>query len=218
MCISIVASAFQYGWAPTLIPATTTLTSPPRWVCSTRRRNTRATQSRFSLPESMAILAPADRANHSIGTSSSTARSIAASSRTAFGFGDRPHRLGRVAEHGHARDTLGMPIGRGADDTHHDAGGVPAGRTFDRHERAGRRRDRARRTTRPRHSEQREQLVRIGEAPTAHLDELAGIVVERLHRLGRRLGETNGDDPGPARSRCEERSRPGRTRPMRSGR
>ena len=77
VCMSIVASAFQYGWAPTLMPATTTLTSPPRWVCSTRRRSTLATQSRFSLPESMAILAPADRANHSIGTSSRSARSTA---------------------------------------------------------------------------------------------------------------------------------------------
>ena len=28
VCINIVASAFQYGWAPTLIPVTTMLTSP----------------------------------------------------------------------------------------------------------------------------------------------------------------------------------------------
>ena len=81
VCMSIVASAFQYGWAPTLMPATTTLTSPPACVCSTSRRSTRATQSRFSLPESMAILAPADSANQSIGTSISAARSIAASTR-----------------------------------------------------------------------------------------------------------------------------------------
>ena len=81
MCMSIVDSAFQYGWAPTLMPATTMSTCPPAWVCSTSRRSTRATQSRFSLPESMAILAPADRANHSIGTSIDAARSIAASRR-----------------------------------------------------------------------------------------------------------------------------------------
>ena len=81
MCISIVASAFQYGWAPTLMPATTTLTSPPRCVCSTSRRSTWATQSRFSLPESIEILAPADRANHSSGACSCSARSMAASSR-----------------------------------------------------------------------------------------------------------------------------------------
>src|SRR6202023_2105590 len=48
VCMSIVASAFQYGWAPTLIPATTTLISPPSWVNSTMRFRARATQSRFS--------------------------------------------------------------------------------------------------------------------------------------------------------------------------
>ena len=29
VCMSMVASAFQYGWAPTLMPATTMLISPP---------------------------------------------------------------------------------------------------------------------------------------------------------------------------------------------
>src|SRR5699024_5746134 len=29
VCMSIVASAFQYGWAPTVIPATTLLIPPP---------------------------------------------------------------------------------------------------------------------------------------------------------------------------------------------
>ena len=37
VCMSIVASAFQYGWAPTLMPATTMLISPPAWVNSTIR-------------------------------------------------------------------------------------------------------------------------------------------------------------------------------------
>ena len=53
VCISIVASAFQYGWAPTLMPATTTLTSPPACVNVMMRRSTRATQSMFSVPLSM---------------------------------------------------------------------------------------------------------------------------------------------------------------------
>ena len=65
MCMSMVASAFQYGWAPTLMPATTTLISPPAWVNRTMRAQHRATQSMFSVPLSMAILAPADSANHS---------------------------------------------------------------------------------------------------------------------------------------------------------
>ena len=87
VCISMVASAFQYGWAPTLTPATTTLISPlgrrwPDWVNSTIRRSTVATQSRFSEPLSMAMRAPADRANHSTGRPRSSARSRAARMRT----------------------------------------------------------------------------------------------------------------------------------------
>src|SRR5687767_15821928 len=49
VCISIVASAFQYGWAPTLMPATTMLISPPAWVNSTIRLSAAATQSMFSV-------------------------------------------------------------------------------------------------------------------------------------------------------------------------
>ena len=58
MCISIVASAFQYGWAPTLMPVTTTLISPPCCVNSMIRRSAAATQSMFSVPESIEIRAP----------------------------------------------------------------------------------------------------------------------------------------------------------------
>src|SRR5690242_630588 len=41
VCMSIVASAFQYGWRPTLIPVTTMLTSVtrrPGWSASGARR------------------------------------------------------------------------------------------------------------------------------------------------------------------------------------
>ena len=72
MCMSIVASAFQYGWAPTLMPVTMTLISPPSWVNSMIARSTREIQSMFSVPESMAIFAPAETAYHSIGASSLT--------------------------------------------------------------------------------------------------------------------------------------------------
>jgi hypothetical protein len=65
VCMSMVASAFQYGWAPTLIPATTMLISPPAWVNATMRRSARAIASVFSTPESMEMRAPADTANHS---------------------------------------------------------------------------------------------------------------------------------------------------------
>src|SRR5450756_1499973 len=78
VCKSMVASAFQYGWAPTLIPATMTFTSPPAWVKVINRRSARATQSMFSVPLSMEIMAPEDRANHSTGTAISSARSRAA--------------------------------------------------------------------------------------------------------------------------------------------
>ena len=40
VCISMVASAFQYGCAPTLMPVTTTLISPPAWAKVTIRRST----------------------------------------------------------------------------------------------------------------------------------------------------------------------------------
>ena len=97
VCMSIVASAFQYGWAPTLMPATTTLISPPAWVNSTIRLSAAATQSMFSVPESIEIRAPADSANHSTGTRIRSARSRAAMTRGALRLGDRAQRLGRVA-------------------------------------------------------------------------------------------------------------------------
>ena len=90
MCISIVASAFQYGCAPTLIPVTTMLSSPPACVYSMIRRSTAAIQSMFSVPLSIAIFAPADSANHSHGTASSSARSSAATIRRHSGSASEP--------------------------------------------------------------------------------------------------------------------------------
>src|SRR6478735_3834123 len=78
VCISIVASAFQYGWAPTLMPATMMFTSPPPWVNVMIRRSALPTPSMFSVPLSIEILAPEDRVNHSTGTPSDSARSSAA--------------------------------------------------------------------------------------------------------------------------------------------
>ena len=78
VCWSMVASAFQYGWAPTLMPVTTTLISPPSWVNRTMRRRAAATQSMFSVPLSIVMRAPDDRANHSTGSCSASARSSAA--------------------------------------------------------------------------------------------------------------------------------------------
>ena len=90
VCMSIVASAFQYGWAPTLMPVTTTLISPPCCVNSMIRRSAAATQSMFSVPESIAIRAPEDSANHSTGTPSSSAMSSAAMMRRHSGSATEP--------------------------------------------------------------------------------------------------------------------------------
>ena len=90
MCISIVASAFQYGWAPTLMPVTTTLISPPSWVNSMIPRRTREIQSMVSVPESIAILAPAEMANHSTGACRRRASARAASIRRHSGSASAP--------------------------------------------------------------------------------------------------------------------------------
>ena len=60
------------------MPATMMFTSPPPWVKVMIRRSARATPSMFSVPLSIEILAPEDRVNHSTGTPSSSARSMAA--------------------------------------------------------------------------------------------------------------------------------------------
>ncbi len=93
VCMSMVASAFQYGWAPTLIPATTMLISPPAWVNSTIRLSAAATQSMFSVPEVIEIRAPDDSANHSTGTRSRSARSSAAMTRAHSGSDSAPSDL-----------------------------------------------------------------------------------------------------------------------------
>ncbi len=54
------------------------------------RRSTAAIQSMFSVPESIAIIAPAESANHSAGTRSSSARSRAAMIRLHSGSASEP--------------------------------------------------------------------------------------------------------------------------------
>ena len=93
VCMSIVASAFQYGCAPTLMPATTMLISPPAWVNVTTRLSAAATQSMFSVPESIEMRAPADRANHSSGHPHGSARSRAAMTRAHSGSDRAPSAL-----------------------------------------------------------------------------------------------------------------------------
>src|SRR5699024_9078139 len=66
------------GAAPTLVPSSTSLCSPPPWVNRTIRLSAVVTQSTSSVPESIAIRAPADNANHSTGTFIRSAKSSAA--------------------------------------------------------------------------------------------------------------------------------------------
>ena len=100
VCMSIVASAFQYGWAPTLMPATTMLISCPAWVNSMIRLRARATQSMFSVPESIEIRAPAESAYHSTGTSHLLGEVERRDDPRALRLGHRAQGPGRVtAEH-----------------------------------------------------------------------------------------------------------------------
>src|SRR5690606_21561994 len=171
VCMSMVASAFQYGCAPTLMPATTTLISPPAWVNRTMRFNARPTQSRFSVPESIEIFAPADSANHSSGTCIFSARSSAAMTRA---------HSGPLSAPGHA---LGVALGRGADHTGDDRGLVAARRPVHRNQLAAvvevvldERTVRAR--------QHAGQLVRIRGATSTSPQHPLRVVVQRGDRLG----------------------------------
>ena len=134
MCMSIVASAFQYGWAPTLMPVTITLISPPCCVNSMIRRSAAATQSMFSVPESIAIRAPEDSANHSTGTPSSSAMSSAAMMRRHSGSATRAQRLRRVAQQHDPLHPLGEAVGVGGGHADHDPGVVHRRGAVDRDE------------------------------------------------------------------------------------
>ena len=187
VCMSIVASAFQYGWAPTLMPATTMLISPPAWVNSMIRLSARATQSMFSVPESIEIRAPADRANHSTGTCICSARSSAAMIARALGLGDRAE--GSAAGRRRARTRV-TPSGCSAVGVVTTAAMMPAllrpYGPVDRDERPGVVEvvldDRAAVA-----GDHRLQLVGVDQAAAAGADDLLGVVVERLEPLGRRL-------------------------------
>ena len=116
VCMSIVASAFQYGWAPTLMPATTTLISPPSWVNSMIRLSALATQSMFSVPESIEIRAPADSANHSTGQPALLGEVERGDDPGALGLGHRAQGPQRVTAEQHPRHALGVQRGRRRDD------------------------------------------------------------------------------------------------------
>ena len=75
----------------------------------------------FSVPESIAIRAPEETANHSTGTPSRSARSSAAITRAHSGSASEPSASRRVAEQRDAQHALGMAVGAVADQPDDDA-------------------------------------------------------------------------------------------------
>ena len=96
------------------MPATTTLISPPAWVNSMIRLSALATQSMFSVPESIEMRAPADRANHSTGTPMLLGEVERGDDAGALGLGDGAERPQRVAAEQHPGHALGVQRASGS--------------------------------------------------------------------------------------------------------
>ena len=101
------------------------------------RRSARATQSMFSVPESIEMRAPADRANHSTGTESCSARSSAAMTRAHSASATAPSaRVGSPSSTTRVMPSGWPAVGVRATPTTSPALLRPGGRV-DRHQRAG---------------------------------------------------------------------------------
>ena len=201
MCMSIVASAFQYGWAPTLMPLTTMLISPPSCVKRTIRlqrrgdpvhvlgagvhRDLRARGEREPLDRHAELLGEVERGDHAL----------------ALRLGERAERARRVAEQHDAPHALGVALGAVAHQPDHDARAVGRRRPVDRDELpvavevvldelAGRDRGARLRALRGQHLD---DLRRVQAAAAARGDDPLGALVERLQRLVRRVAELDGD-------------------------
>ena len=193
MCISIVASAFQYGWAPTLMPATTTLISPPRLGELDDPAQHRRDPVHVLGAAVHGDLAPAESANHSSGTPSSSARSSAAMIRRHSGSASAPSaRVGSPSS-----VTRSMPSGWRSVKLRSRPTTIPAGLV------AG---GRSTGTSRP--------CVQVV------LDERSGRLVRRRGRCGRRASSlmiSAGCSSAPA-PRCDHPLRPLVQRPQRLAR
>ncbi len=184
VCMSIVASAFQYGCAPTLMPATTMLISPPSWVNSTIRLSAAATQSMFSVPDvhrdpgAGGQRVPLQRHPHPLGQVERGDHAAA------LRLGQRAERLRRVAEQHDPGDALRVPRGRRGDHAGDDRRGVAPLRPVDRHQRVV-----VVEVVLDEVAEQAGQLVRVHRVAAARAQHLLPVVVERLDRLVRRLAD-----------------------------
>ena len=181
------------------MPVTTTLISPPAWVKSTIRRRTSAIQSMFSVPLSIAILAPAESANHSSGNAELLGHVDGGVDPPAFGLGQRAERARRVAEQDHAQHPLGMAVGDVADGADDDPRLVGRRRPVDRYEAAlvvqvvldelaGRMAGGG-----ARGRKEPDDLGGVQDAAAACGDDPARALVERLQRLGRRIADLDDD-------------------------
>ena len=202
------------------MPATTTLSSPPACVNSTIRRRPAAIQSIVSVPESIAIFAPAESANHSSGTPSSLGQIDRGDDPPALGLGQRSERARRIAEQDHPEHPLGIALGEVPDRADDDAGRVRRRWALDRlepavvaqlvlDELAGRLTGGGMRGR-----EQLDDLGRVeGAAATGGADAPRSLV-ERAERLGRRVLHLDRDVvPGRGRRSAGSASR---TTPSRS--
>ena len=124
--------------------------------------------------------------NHSTGTPSSSARSMAATTIAHSANRDRAQRLGRVTEQRDPGDALRVLRGRRGDHPGDHSGGVLPGRPVHRTERAA---DEVVLGERPEGAGQhRHDLVRIGGAAGTGPLHLLGVLVDRRQRFGRRVG------------------------------
>ncbi len=89
----------------------------------------------FSVPESIEIRAPADRANHSTGTRMRSARSMAAMTRAHSGSATEPSALVGSPQQHHPGHALGVALRRRGDHADDDPRPCCRPRPVDRHER-----------------------------------------------------------------------------------
>ncbi|CAA9215751.1 MAG: hypothetical protein AVDCRST_MAG76-395 [uncultured Acidimicrobiales bacterium] len=115
-----------------------------------------------------------------------------AEQQAALGLCDRPERLCRVTQHRDPRHPLRVPHRRCGDDPHHHARLVAPGRAAHGHEAPlavqvvlGER------AVRP--GQHRDELVGVGSSPPLRLDDLSGVLVQRLHRCGGRVVQAHAE-------------------------